>query len=92
MKSSPSKPARRRRGGNRPPRTRRSGPDPVTAPPLKTQGEHLLAVLRTGTVSTNAFLAEGSQLRGGHELAARYGHSPPAMARHPLQGETRHYD
>jgi integrase len=35
--------------------------------------------------------AEGSQLRGGHELAARHRHSAPAMACHPLQGETCHH-
>jgi hypothetical protein len=58
---------------------------------IETQAEHLLTVLRTGTVSTNAFLRKVHKLRGGHELAACNGHSAPAMARHPLQGETRHH-
>jgi len=40
---------------------------------IETQGEHLLAVLRTGTVR-RMLSAEGSQLRRGHELAARHGH------------------
>ena len=55
MKSSASKPARRRRAGNPPPKTRRSTliRDRVL---IETQAEHLLAVLRAGTVSTNAFL------------------------------------
>jgi hypothetical protein len=57
---------------------------------IETQAEHLLTVLRSGTVSTNAF-AKGPQLRGGYELASRHRHSSPAMASHPLQGKTRHH-
>ena len=59
---------------------------------IETQAEHLLAVLRAGKVSTNAFLRKtGSQLRPRHELAAGDDHPPPPMACHPLQGETRHH-
>ena len=58
---------------------------------IETQAEHLLGGVARRHGFNQCVPAEGSQLRRGHELAARDGHPPPAMARHPLQGETSHH-
>ncbi len=59
---------------------------------IETQAEHLLAVLRTGTVSTNAFLRKIHNFAVDMNWLPCHRHSAPAMARHSLQGETRHHD
>ena len=48
-------------------------------------------MLRTGTVSTNAFLRKVHNFAVDMNWLPAAGHPPPTMACHPLQAETRHH-
>ena len=58
---------------------------------LETQGEHLLACLKAGTVSTNVHLRKLAQLLPFNELAAVADYSQASLAGSALQGKTRHH-